>query len=409
VAKKNDRSTKIIEFVDRLLETSDYFALLEATWAEMGPEKVYQDLEDKYHGNLHVMMGIVDRQLGRANKIQDEEKKTLALDVIKKVQNLLSEKQKSSKPEKKSDSKKDNDDDVVHQARVKAAQHVSKESYDSAIDSDGSREDVKKIISENMEREKQTPEDGIDKASGYVADAIHETKETAFETGKVLGVDKSEVKKALKDKEVHGILQAAGYSLKKIVGHVAAVQQAYDDGLNKVFSKAHATKIGQVYHKGVVKADEVLEKIPALKKLTGPVVAGSMFLMWSHQYNLAASGKFTSSAVEGSVDEMKRALRGDYKLEEFIGGSTGMRRVAQAGVGVLLGGSVFKMVKSTGQIAFLLTAKKIGRSDWFQQSKFSKKLEKAGDVGVNVQKLHTEAGRGVHSISDVVHKIADHA
>jgi hypothetical protein len=404
MAKRKNRSIKIIEFFDRL---NQYQEILETTWAEMGPEKAFQELQDKYDNNPTVMKGIVDRQLGRANKIKDPTEKQKSLDVIEKIQKLLSEKGASSKGSSSKDSDStDDDEEIVSQARIRAAKHVSKENYDEAIDATGGEADLKTLLARNMEREKQKPEDGIDAASGHVAGALHETKETAFAAGKVLGVSDSTVREALKDEETHGILQSVGYSLKKLGSHIHHAQKAYDEGLDKVFSKAGSTRLGEIYHSGVKKADEILEKVPTLKKLTGPVVAGGMFLMWSHQFTLGAKNKLDSEHLHDSLDQMKKAARGDYKLNDFIGPPDGLRHIAQCGMGIVMGAGLHTVVKSTGQVAALLVAKKVGNHDWFKDKAHGKHWGKLGDIGIEIHKMHGEASHGLHALHGVAHAVS---
>jgi len=101
-------------------------------------------------------------------------------------------------------------------------------------------------------------------------------------------------------------------------------------GLFEIFSELYKTKIYQKIRQGTIKFDEFAEKYPLLKKVTGSVVAGLLFFMWTQMTfigNLDYDFDFTNIAL---------ALKGAYSLEDIFGSPDGLMLIGLFATGSII-------------------------------------------------------------------------
>jgi hypothetical protein len=91
---------------------------------------------------------------------------------------------------------------------------------------------------------------------------------------KELNIGISEVIKAFKDRNVFNILKSFGFAFKKILKCVNIFTTLIKQGILGIFDEIVKTKTFQKIKSGAIKVDELLNRYPLLKRLTGIAMAG---------------------------------------------------------------------------------------------------------------------------------------
>ena len=159
-----------------------------------------------------------------------------------------------------------------------------------------------------------------------------ELKKTIEKMAKETGLSVAEIQKALSEPSALKMLKAFGYSFKTILSCVHDATALIPKGIESAFTALHETKAFQALHKGAVKADELLDKHPVLKKLTGPAVAGLMFMGWS---SMSFVGNFNYDFDLSSVAD---ALSGNFSLADTFTSPKGLAWMGLVAAGIASGG-----------------------------------------------------------------------
>lgn len=172
------------------------------------------------------------------------------------------------------------------------------------------------------------------------------------------GLSLIQIAHALAEKDMYKLMKSFGFSFAMVMKTLHDLTGIVRKGLFEVFEELHDTTIWQKFKAGTVKWDEVVAKYPILKSVTGPMVAGLLFFMWTQMTfigNLDYDFDFSTIAA---------ALKGNYSLEDVLGGPQGLMLVALFASGSLI--SVPWLGKTTYNLILALTytgIKKVAGSD----------------------------------------------
>ena len=134
---------------------------------------------------------------------------------------------------------------------------------------------------------------------------------------------------AFKAKNVFQLMKAIKFNLNLLFKGVMAASALVNKGLMKVFGAISKTDTFQKLREGVVKIDEVLERWPILKKVTGIALAGLLFWIWLNQSFIGrVDADFDMSTIG-------YALMGDYSLTDLFASEDGLAMLVLLGSGML--------------------------------------------------------------------------
>lgn len=168
--------------------------------------------------------------------------------------------------------------------------------------------------------------EGISDWMGAVKDAALEKMSVAFgsiksEIMKIaddLGIGIKDVLNAFKSGTIFDLLKALHFNLVVLLKAINALSGLVRQGLFSIFKDIAKTGAFQKIQKGVMRVDELFDKYPILRKVTGPVVAGLLFYMWTQMTfigNLDYDFDFTS---------IMQALQGKYTLADLFASPQGL-------------------------------------------------------------------------------------
>ena len=131
-------------------------------------------------------------------------------------------------------------------------------------------------------------------------------------------LDLSSVIEAFKQRDVFKFLKAIGFNLKKVLKAINQLTGVIRQGLFRVFQEMHKMGIFQQLNRGAMKIDELLERYPILKKLTGIAVAGLLIYIW---LNMTFIGDLDFDFNFGDV---VAAFAGKFSLAQLFTSPSGL-------------------------------------------------------------------------------------
>jgi len=146
-----------------------------------------------------------------------------------------------------------------------------------------------------------------------------------------LKVPRESVADAFKQKPAYEFLKSVGFNLKKAGSAALKGLSTLRVGFKATFEEMHKSGMLKKIASGAAKADEVLNKYPALKKIGGLAIAGFLVYQWQH---MAFSGDLED---DYNVSNIPKALTGDYSIEDLFASPKGLLGLAQLGVGIATG------------------------------------------------------------------------
>lgn len=160
-----------------------------------------------------------------------------------------------------------------------------------------------------------------------------------------------EIVRAFKDRSIFGVLKAFGFSVLRMIKSIEKVSGLLSQGIIGVFREIHKTRLLNKIKSGAIAIDEVLDKYPILKKLTGPLIAGILLYTW---LNMSFIGNFE---YDMNISAMFAALAGTFSVEELFASPQGNAMLALLATGILSGGalSVAWMGSTTANMAAAIT------------------------------------------------------
>lgn len=136
-----------------------------------------------------------------------------------------------------------------------------------------------------------------------------------------IGVGIGDVVDALKTKDAYSIMSSVGFNIKVLFRSLVSGLSLIDKGLLEVFKEIHNSKLVQKIHSGVVKVDDVMDRYPILKRVSGPIIAGLLFYIW---LNSSFTGKVSS---DFDISDVLDAMKGQYNITDIISTPQGLMRL----------------------------------------------------------------------------------
>ncbi len=134
-----------------------------------------------------------------------------------------------------------------------------------------------------------------------------------------LGVGLMDIVSSLKQGVVFEFLKKIGFSFQKVLGYLKSGYSLIQEGVDKVFAEISKSGIIQQLKAGTLKIDEVLNKYPLLKKVSGVALAGLLIYIW---INMSFVGDFTE---DFDVSNIFAALSGDFTLTDLFLSPSGLK------------------------------------------------------------------------------------
>ena len=144
-------------------------------------------------------------------------------------------------------------------------------------------------------------------------------------------VSTQELGNALKDRSVFALLKAFGFSMKKMASAMYKGVTTLNRILISVVTQMSETGDLEKLRKGSMNVDQFMQKYPALKKITGPMVAGFLVYQW---LNMSFSGDFKQ---DFNIENILNALSGNYTFEDVLSSPLGFKSMVQLMAGLSAG------------------------------------------------------------------------
>jgi len=156
-----------------------------------------------------------------------------------------------------------------------------------------------------------------DKSVAFVKRQLKMASDEFDKISHELGLSLIQISHALTEKNVFKLLKSIGFSFVKLLSSLNGLSGIVRQGLFDAFEELSKTQLWMKFKSGVAAWDDILDRYPVMKKVTGVLVAGLLFFMWTQMTfigNLDYDFDFTSIAL---------ALKGKYSLEQIFGGPEG--------------------------------------------------------------------------------------
>lgn len=186
-----------------------------------------------------------------------------------------------------------------------------------------------------------------DSAVNFIKNGIKGASDEFDRISQDFGLSLVEIAHAFTNRDVFQLMKAIGFSFAKLMKSLNDLTGLVRMGLFDVFEELHKTKLWQMFKAGTVKWDEVVAKYPLLKKVTGPLVAGLIFFMWTQMTFIG------NLDYDFDFSDIGAALKGTYSLEDLLGGPQGMMLIALFASGSLI--SVPWLGKTTYNMILAIT------------------------------------------------------
>lgn len=146
--------------------------------------------------------------------------------------------------------------------------------------------------------------------------------------------------RAFKQKDIYSMFKAFKFNIKLLFKAIGEFTKLVKGGLLEVFREIHKTRAIQKLKAGVMKVDELLDKYPILKKVTGIVIAGLLLYIW---LNMTFIGDLD---YDFNFSDIVAALGGSFSLTALFVSPEGLMLLTLFGTGVAFGLSIPWLGKS---------------------------------------------------------------
>jgi hypothetical protein len=136
---------------------------------------------------------------------------------------------------------------------------------------------------------------------------------------------------AFKQRDMFNMLKAFKFNIGLIFKALGEFGKAVRGGLLEVFRELHKTRAIQKVRAGAMKVDELLDKYPILKKVTGVVIAGLLFYIW---LNMTFIGDVD---YDFNFSDTVAALGGTFSITALFVSPEGLMLLALFGTGSVIG------------------------------------------------------------------------
>jgi len=201
---------------------------------------------------------------------------------------------------------------------------------------------------------------------------FNELRYNIQKVGKDFKMNFRDLIEAFKNREVYDMLKAFGFNFKLIFRAIGAFTNALRGGLLEVFKELSRTKTFQKIRSGAVKVDEVLNKYPILKRLTGVIIAGLLLYIW---LNMTFIGDLD---YDFNFSDTVAALHGSFSIADIFTSPEGLMLITLFGTGAAFGLSVPWLGKSLYNltVAIVYTGYSKLKGDKKKLTQIKKKMKK---------------------------------
>lgn len=171
---------------------------------------------------------------------------------------------------------------------------------------------------------------GISGVSDSILGAFKSLKKYLGDISTKLGISVVNIIKAFKQKGIFEFLKGFNFNFSTLTDYLNKTIQAMNSGINKIFDEIAKSGVISKLKSGTMKVDELLNKYPILKKISGPVLAGLLIFIW------------INSSFGGDLDEyfdlsnIGNALIGKYTISDLFLSSSGLKVLSLWSAGSLI-------------------------------------------------------------------------
>lgn len=140
----------------------------------------------------------------------------------------------------------------------------------------------------------------------------------------------NEVVKAFKERSVFNILKSFGFMITKMLKSLNELTKFIRNGILDIFKEMSKSRIIQKLKSGAIKIDELLDRYPLLKKVTGLALAGLLLWMW---LNMTFIGDLD---YDFNFSDIILALTGKFTINELFFSPSGLMLITLFGMGSLI-------------------------------------------------------------------------
>jgi len=163
------------------------------------------------------------------------------------------------------------------------------------------------------------------------------------------GVGIMDIVNAFKNRSVFDILKAFKFNIKLLLKAVRDALGLVKHGLFGIFKEIVKSDAFKKIQSGAMKVDELLNKYPILKKLTGVVIAGLLFYIWM---NMSFTGDFQ---YDFDFSDITKALTGAFSINDLFFTPAGLTMLTLFATGTFTGMSFPWLASSLYNIVVALT------------------------------------------------------
>jgi hypothetical protein len=220
---------------------------------------------------------------------------------------------------------------IKEQELIEASQYITFEMYCEGLNRLDNITDqwIQDYINENIFTDKVKNIKSV--LTGGLSKLFNEIKIFIEKVGDELKLGITEIVKAFKEKSVFNMLKSFGFMFGKMLKCINMFTSLIRKGIFKVFDEMAKTKMFQKIRSGAMKVDELLNRYPILKKLTGLAVAGLLLWMW---LNMTFIGDLD---YDFNFSDIISAISGNFNIEQLFFSSSGLMLIAMFSLGNFVG------------------------------------------------------------------------
>lgn len=174
---------------------------------------------------------------------------------------------------------------------------------------------------------------------------VEEFKEWFDKLAEEVDATVAELVTLFRNRDLYSLLKAFRFSLQKIYKAVTAFTKLVPGGIIRLMRQLEQTGVVKQLKEGAITIDQVLERHPLLKRLSGPALAGLLIYIW---LNMSFVGDLE---YDMDISTIIDAFTGHFSVHDLFLTDQGMAMLALFGIGaftgigvVWLGSSVFNLL-----------------------------------------------------------------
>jgi len=167
-----------------------------------------------------------------------------------------------------------------------------------------------------------------------------ELKSSLEDISKEFKINTKTIIASFTQRDIFGVLKAFAFNLRLILRAFNELTGFIRKGLFEIFREIFRLKIFEGIRRGAIKVDEVINRYPLLKKVTGIVLAGLILYMWLQMTFIG------DLEYDFNYETIVLALKGTFSIADLFVSPEGLMLLTLFGVGAIFGLSVPWLGKS---------------------------------------------------------------